>query len=156
MILKSGITQYFADLIYGSTKYPFGGFKPWVVWGYFSSCEQGRFQKLFFNELRMQGFRRTIWQLIFPGQVAGLVKKIPVQQNGVNEYHVRFYEDGIIDCELEVSRFERLHWSGPRQHGSELLVELLNNSASLTCDETKEKIKKLFGEKSYADNCLRK
>lgn len=147
--------QYFADLIYGSTKYAFGGLKPWVVWGCFSSCEQGQCQKVFFNELLAQGFRRTIWQLIFPGQIAGLVKKIPSRQDGIDEYHIRFYDDGTIDCELEVSRFNRLHWSGTRQYDIEILKEYLRNSMTIECDDAKEKIKKLFGEKSYAKNCLR-
>ena len=153
--MKRGLFQYTADLFYGATKYPFGGIKPKVVLGYFSSCKTGRNQKIFFEELRYQGFKRTIWQLVFPGQTAGLVKKIPMQLNGVNEYHVRFYDDGTIDCEVEISRFDSLHWIGPRQHGTEMLENILDNSVIITCERTKEKIKKLFGKKPYSEKCLR-
>ena len=153
--MKRGLFQYIADLWYGATKYPFGALKPRVVLGYFSSCEIGHNQKLFFNELRSQGFRRTIWQLVFPGQIAGLIKKTPRQQNGINEYHVRFYNDGTIDCELEIARFDSLHWIGPRQDGKEILEKLINESAIIKCDKTKERIKQLFGNKPYSENCLR-
>jgi len=153
--MKRGLFQYIADLWFGATKYPFGALKPKVVLGYFSSCEIGYNQELFFNELRSQGFKRTIWQLIFPGQTAGLIKTIPRQQNGINEYHVRFYNDGTIDCELEVARFDSLHWIGPRQHGKEILEKLIDESATISCSETKVKIKKLFGDKPYLKNCLR-
>ncbi|EKE18653.1 MAG: hypothetical protein ACD_9C00269G0003 [uncultured bacterium] len=153
--MKRGLFQYIADLWYGATKYPFGGLKPKVVLGYFSSCEVGYNQKLFFDELRSQGFKRTIWQLIFPGQIAGLIKNIPRQSNGTNEYHIRFYNDGTIDCELEIARFDRLHWVGPRQRGVETLEKLIDESATIKCIETREKIKKLFGDKPYSENCLR-
>ena len=111
-------------------------------------------QKLFFQELRSQEFKRTVWQLIFPGQVAGLIKPIPVQVDGVNEYHVRFYDDGIIDCELEVARFNSMHWTGARQHGGELLEGLLEKSVFITCNQTKGKIRKLFGTKPYTNYCI--
>lgn len=114
-------------------------------------------QKIFFAVLLKEDFRRTPFQLVFPGQTAGLVKK---PDNGcVDEYHVRFYEEGTIDCEKEKGRFHSSHYAGPRTHQLELLEEILerNNLAinNLGSDYT-EKIRQLFGEKHYSEMCVRK
>lgn len=153
--MKRGIKNYLLDLYYGATKYPCGWSNPKVVCGYFTLNYNGYLRRLFFQELCSQGFKRTFWQLVFPGQTAGLIKSIPVQANGVNEYHVRFYNDGIIECELEVSRFNSLHWHGHRLHGEELLDNILKKSIFIMYDETKEEIRKLFGTKPYTANCSR-
>ena len=95
--MKRKPLSYIADFYHGATRHPFGGMKPHVVLGRFPKNEIGRYQKLFFDELRSQGFKRTVWQLIFPGQIAGIINFIPVQIDGTNEYHVKFYNDGTID-----------------------------------------------------------
>lgn len=104
--------------------------------------------------MQAQGFKRTIWQLIFPGQIAGLIKSVPEQKEN-NEYHVRFYNDGIIDCELEFARFNSMHWIGQRIHSSKFLEDLLDNALLIKCPKSKEKIKELFGKKQYSNECLR-
>lgn len=147
--------SYLADLCYGATQHPCGLIRPKVVLGHFTRDENGRHQELFFRELQQQGFRRTIWQLIFPGQTAGLIKRIPPRPDGANEHHVRFYDDGIITCETEVDRFSSLHWAGPRRDGIEILTGILNQAVTITVSDTREKIRRLFGTKNYSESCTR-
>ena len=153
--MKRNPLHYLDDLYYGATKYPCGWLKPEVVWGTFPTTKVGDLQKSFFYELRAQGFKRTPWQLVFPGQIAGVIKTIPPETDGINEYHVRFYNDGIIDCELEFARFHSMHWAGPRRDGTTLLHSLIDNAVSISSQETKTRIKELFGSKDYSKNCLR-
>ena len=94
--------------------------------------------------------------MVFPNQTAGLVKKIPPTADGVDEYHIRFYSDGVIDCELEVNRFNGWHWVGPRKHGNYLLENILNNEIKDLSAEANEKIRKQFGAKPYSDTCVRR
>ena len=116
---------YVVDVLYGATRFPTGWVKPSVVRGFFSNTPEGELQQLFFQELLRLGFRRTSWQLIFPDQTAGLIKSVPPSESGANQFHVRFYEDGTIDCEFEVSRFNILHWRGVRIQDATLLDEFL-------------------------------
>ncbi len=146
--------SYIADLLYGATKYPNGLLKPKVVKGYFSDNQFGKLQKIFFNELLLCGFKRTYWQIVFPGQIASLVKDVTDDHNGINEYHTRFYDDGTIDCEIEVGRFNSNHWVGPRNNGIKFLKEILEQMTSVP-PETKGGIQKLFGVKGYSHKCSR-
>ena len=123
--------------------------------GIFAKDERAEHQKIFFEQLLGLNFRRTPWQLVFPGQTAGLVKRIPPDLDGINEYHVRFYNDGIVDCEREVDRFSRSHWAGPRHQGTELLETLLGEMCHLPV-HTRDIIQTLFGTKTYSHNCIRK
>ncbi len=110
---------------------------------------------MFFNELLKIGFRKTPWQLVFPNQTAGLIQRIEPLEDGTDEYHVRFYSDGVIDCELEVNRFNGWHWAGQRKHGTYLLERVLENINNLSSDE-KDVIKRQFDVKHYSNNCIRK
>jgi len=47
-----------------------------------------------------EGFRDTLLQFWKPGQVFGLVKPL----DDTYEIHVRGYQDGTLDAEIEVSR----------------------------------------------------
>ena len=156
MIHGRQVFSYILDFVYGSIQYPSGWFKPAVTQGYFNDDEIGRYQKIFFDELLRLGFRRTYWQLVFPNQTAGLVKKLPPGTDGVDEYHVRFYSDGVIDCELEVNRFNGWHWVGPRKHGIHLLEQLLDNEMKGLPVHISIPIRRQFGEKPYTDTCIRK
>ncbi|MBI2573703.1 hypothetical protein HYV86_07595 [Candidatus Woesearchaeota archaeon] len=148
-------TDYVLDLAYGATRYPCALLLPHVYVGHFAKDERAEHQKIFFEQLLGLNFHRTPWQLVFPGQTAGLIKRIPPSLDGINEYHVRFYNDGVIDCELEVDRFSRNHWAGPRQQGAELLETLLEGMNHLPA-HTKDIIQTLFGSKHYSGNCVRK
>jgi len=153
--MKRDLLNYITDFYHGATKYPCGWFKPVVVLGHFRPDEVGNLQRIFFSELRAQGFKRTPWQLVFPGQTAGIIKLISIQEDGVNEYHVRFYNDGVIDCELEVARFDSMHWVGPRRYGVEILNDLIDQAITIPCEQTRDRIKKLFAVKQYSEHCIR-
>ena len=144
---------YVVDVIYGATRFPMGWVKPKVVRGYFPTTEAGHLQKVFFKELLGLGFRRTFWQLIFPDQIAGVIKTVPMTESGANQFHIRFYEDGVIDCEFEMSRFNVLHWRGIRIQDESLLEEFLAHM-NLSF-EMKDALRSLFGKKAYAELCIR-
>ena len=109
------ILQYLADTAHAVREYPFGWIKSSVVCGYFSDDENGKYQQVFFDALLAHGFTRTYWQLVFPGQTAGLIRKIDPPQNEMDEIHVRFYDDGVIAAELEYGRFSVGHWREKRE-----------------------------------------
>ena len=155
MVHGKNVIEYGLDLIYGAKQYPCGWLRSKVVKGYFSDNEPGKLQQLFFESLLQKGFKRTNWQLVFPDQTAGLVKRIPPDLNGVDEYHVRFYSDNVIDCELEVNRFNGWHWTGSRLHGVGFLENILTEIDSLNETE-KQKIREQFKIKPYSDYCVRK
>ncbi len=139
------------------SKYPCALFRPKVFVGYFGSEKHHTHQKSFFDSLLKIGFRRTFWQLVFTEQTAGLIKRIPLDETGVNEYHIRFYKDGIIECELEMDRWSSKHWTGPRIHkeeGKKLLIQILEELKD-TSNNEKEELLKLFGTKSYTLECVR-
>ena len=76
-----------------------------------------------YRTLKDLGFKETVWQLIFDGQVAGLV--LPFN-SGFSEIHVRFYDDRIF-AELELSRSSILHFLFPLYDANGYLRELLRN-----------------------------
>lgn len=104
---------------------------------------------MFFKTLLKSGFKRTPFQLVLPGQTAGLVKRITPRHDGANEYHIRFYEDGTIECEVEYHRFHVKHWSGARRKDRELLEIIFNETCGDFGEEVSLKIKQLFGTKTY-------
>ena len=110
--------------------------------------------KIFYEELLQKGFRRTIWQIVFPGQIAGIVRGAESHEGGINECHVRFYEDGTIHSELEVSRFDGGHWSGPREDGSDYLEGVIRQEIFLN-GEMQKKIIDLIGKKDFSTEVTR-
>ena len=150
--------SYFADLIYGATKYPSAWFKVSVFVGTFGNSKNHILQKEVYEHLLKIGFRRTFWQLVFPGQTAGLVKKISIAKGMANEYHVRFYEDGIIECELEVDRWSLGHWTGPRfsqKRGEELFLLILDQECRGLPLDIKKEAQRLVGSKDFTNRCVR-
>src|SRR5437870_4310024 len=67
------VITYLADFAYGATKYPCAWFRPSVYRGRFGDTESQLLQRAVYDRLLRNGFRRTFWQLIFPGQIAGIV-----------------------------------------------------------------------------------
>lgn len=147
--LASDISTYFADVHQYARMYPWALFRPRVVRGHFSDKEHHRYQEIFFNILLGAGFTRTSWQLVFPGQIAGLIKRIPPRVDGANEYHVRFYDDGTIDCELEHHRFHLRHWTGARQKSTNFLEDLLDQHGKHFSAEARQRVRLLFGTKEW-------
>ncbi|ASJ02924.1 hypothetical protein A3L09_06470 [Thermococcus profundus] len=68
--------------------------------------------------LRREGFQDTLLQVQKPGQVFGLVKRL----NPPWEMHVRGFEDGHLEAEIEISRdyLEHLNDSYRRSAATEL------------------------------------
>lgn len=145
--------SYILDVWYGMTQFPSGWAKPAVVRGYFDECQDGELQERFFTALLDQGFKRTPWQLILPEQTAGLIKKIETTPEGGNQFHVRFYSDGTIDCELEAHNFSLSHWSGYRVKDANLLYQFLEESD--IPKKFHDDIEKLFGSKDYSHSVVR-
>ncbi|MSR85967.1 hypothetical protein EXS74_01060 [Candidatus Woesearchaeota archaeon] len=134
------------DFLSATTKYPNGFTQPKVTLGYFDNSGVGVLQRMFFDELLGFSFYRTPWQLVFPGQTAGLVRKAGVSI----EHHVRFYNDGIIDLEEEHGRFRFSHYTGKREHRKDVLEGLLQ--ASVIGRTWGDRIQPLFGEKRYNES----
>jgi len=69
--------------------------------------------------LLAEGFKDTMLQIVKPGQVFGLVKRL----SDVWEMHVRGFEDGALESEIEVFReyFEHLDDRYRKDATSELL-----------------------------------
>jgi hypothetical protein len=148
------LASYILDVWFGARQFPSGWAKPAVVRGYFEEAsEEAQLQELFFEALLAQGFRRTPWQLILPEQTAGLIKKVRATPEGGNQYHVRFYSDGTIDCELEAHNFSIHHFSGYRVKDHNLLYQFLE--ASKLPFEHRQRVQELFGTKTYEKSPIR-
>ncbi len=130
-----GKLPYLLDLLYGVTKYPWGPMRPDVIRGIFPNDENGRLQKILFEELLKIGFRKTIFQLILPRQTAGLVKK----HSDTHELHVRMYNNGLVDCELEVGRFRGWHFVGQHEQRPDILEQIMQEITGIS-EEVRGKI----------------
>lgn len=82
-----------------------------------------------YQKLKNIGFRETLWQYIFHGQIGGLVMPF---NSGKNEIHVRFYKKRIF-AEYEIGRYYVSHFLGRRYNANDYLYELLSND--LTVEE---------------------
>ena len=147
--MERRIRHWGLDFLYATARYGNGFTHPKATLGYFDTDGKGVLQKMFFDELLLFSFYRTPWQLVFPGQTAGLVRKAGI---GI-EHHVRFYDDGIIDLEEEQGRFSLSHYAGRREHRPEVLEGLLQ--ASIIGKDWGDRIRPLFGKKDYDQQCIR-
>ena len=73
--------------------------------------------------LIQEGFQDTILQLRKPGQVFGLIKKL----DNTWEIHVRGFEDGRLESEIEISRDYFEHFSDEyRTEATSELTQILD------------------------------
>ncbi len=72
--------------------------------------------------LLAEGFHNTAWQLEPEGQVWGRVKDL---DDGW-QWHVRAFEDGRLEAEIEVGRWYLEHLSHPSQPAIKELADLLD------------------------------
>ena len=79
-----------------------------------------------YYSLKRAGFRETVWQIIYSGQLAGIV--LPLEK-GTKEIHVRFYKD-VIEAELEVGRYYLQHFIKPRYQAESLIINILKQYLS--------------------------
>lgn len=80
-----------------------------------------------YNALKRRGFRETYWQVVYPGQIGGLIRN---PRRGFLELHVRFYEDHRIYAELEVARWALAHFFMHRMFANEHLIAMLAHDLS--------------------------
>lgn len=127
MTSRELVVTYVRDVRTYAVMHPWALWRPSIVRGYFPHEELGKYQKMFFDALLNNGFRRTRWQVVLPGQTAGLIKRVPKRSDGVSQLHVRFHEDGSIECEAERHNFDMRHWSGTRYRSVDLLEKILQD-----------------------------
>ncbi len=63
---------------------------------------------------------------------------------------------GLIDCELEVDRWSKGHWTGMRESKVELLHSILEKHGDDFSQDIKEALKGMFNEKHFYLQCTRK
>ncbi|MDR3571859.1 MAG: hypothetical protein P4L81_06770 [Candidatus Pacebacteria bacterium] len=141
---KSLVYSYLHDVRHNIRTFPWALWRPHVVHGYFPNKKSGRYQKIFFKLLLKDGFRRTRWQLVLPGQTAGLIKRVSKRSDGTDQFHIRFYANGSIDCEVEHHNFDLRHWSGARYASVDELHEILRSHEEHLGETLAGEIKKLF------------
>lgn len=71
------------------------------------------------------GFRETIWQFVYSGQIGGLVR---TYGRGLIEVHIRFFEDDAIFAELEIGRTGLAHFLNRRIFANSHIIKLLEKS----------------------------
>lgn len=151
---RKNIFSYILDHGYSLMRFNPACMHPMVVRGYFAQSERGYLQQLFFQELLNLGFQRTVWQLVLPGQTAGLVCKVENPESEfLYQYHVRFYDDGTIDCEYEPHNFSLHHLSGDRIVDASLLIQFLEQS--ILREELRQSIGELFTTKEHNWSAIR-
>ncbi len=143
------LVQYVKDLKHTVDNFETGLSRKDVVKGYFVENEQGRIQSLVYNRLLDAGFKRTALQIVFPGQTAGLIRKIDPPIQGMDEIHVRFYDDGIISAELEYGRFSLGHYRESRENGTAELTKIINQEISRLSGEEKKNIQQQVLHRDY-------
>ncbi len=143
------LVQYVKDIKYTIDNFETGLSRKDVVKGYFTETESGRNQSLAYNYLLNSGFKRTALQIVFPGQTAGLIRKITPPVNGMDEIHVRFYDDGIISAESEHGRFSLGHYRKSREDGTNELVKIINHETADLSTEEKKNICQQISHRDY-------
>ncbi len=150
------VLAYLFDVRDNVRNYPWALWRPRIVRGYFPESARGRYQRAFFDLLLKNGFRRTRWQLILPGQIAGLIKRVSKRSDGTDQFHVRFYENGTIDCEVEHHNFDLRHWSGARYDSVDELENILRSSLHELGETMTEEIRRMFVVKPDYMEAIRK
>lgn len=80
-----------------------------------------------YQSLKNIGFRETYWQFVYPGQIGGLIK---CPRNKLVEFHVRFFEGGMIYAEFELGRSVLLHFLGHRYYLNRYIVRKIQSGLS--------------------------
>lgn len=153
---RSLVVAYIRDVRHNVRTYPWALWRPRIVRGHFPHTTLGRYQKIFFDLLVRNGFRRTRWQLVLPGQTAGLIKRVSKRSDGTDQFHVRFYENGTIDCEVEHHNFDLRHWSGTRYDSVELLERIVAENVHQLGETLAQEICRLFVVKPDYMEAIRK
>ncbi len=147
--LITELATFGIECVHSIMQHPFALQKPKSYWGLFPKTEEGQDQKELFDALLKVGYKRTPFQLVFPGQRAGIIRKMRPNEIGYDEHHIRFHDKGLIQSELEFSRYDSRHFSGDRVDGNDHLREIIESELDLE-EELKEKLYTQFGQTNYA------
>lgn len=63
--------------------------------------------QVIYEALKKRGFKETYWQVVYPGQIGGLIRN---PGNNILQFHVRFFSHGMIYAEFELGRSALLHF----------------------------------------------
>lgn len=75
-----------------------------------------------YRALRRAGFRETYWQFVYAGQIGGLIKN---PGHTLIEFHVRFFDGGMMYAEMELGRSVLLHFLSPRCYINHYLIRTI-------------------------------
>ncbi|MDR3410744.1 MAG: hypothetical protein P4L87_07345 [Formivibrio sp.] len=81
-----------------------------------------------YRALKNVGFRETYWQFVYPGQIGGLIKS---PRNNLVEFHVRFFDNGMIYAEFELGRSALLHFLGHRLYLNRYIAGKIQSQLSV-------------------------
>lgn len=98
----------------------FGVLKPWVC---LRPALTSNYHRAIYRALLSIGYRETVWQYIFDGQIGGLVRP------GTDDIHIRFYDDRLF-AEIEISRAFVSHFYGPRFNAKKIILHQLEGHVS--------------------------
>ena len=90
-----------------------------------------------YDALKRAGFRETIWQYVYRGQLGGLI--LPLHDGQV-EIHVRFYRD-TIEAEIEIGRHTLGHFVHPRYQAESIVLSMIQGHLS---DGALDRARRLF------------
>lgn len=96
-------------------------------------------KKWVYQKLKEIGFKETVWQFVYNGQIGGLIYLV---DNGHKEIHVRFFEK-FIEAEIEVGRNYINHFIAPRYQAEKLVLKMLANKMN---SNEYDRIKTMFRE----------
>jgi hypothetical protein len=77
-----------------------------------------------YEALKSAGFKETYWQFVYPGQIGGLVQNA---RGTLIEFHVRFFENGLIYAEMEIGRSASLHLINRRLYINYYIIKKLHS-----------------------------
>lgn len=80
-----------------------------------------------YKALQECGFKETLWQFVYPGQIGGLVRN---PNHNFLELHVRFFDDEMIYGEIELGRSVLLHFVNRRLFINRYLEKMLGSKLS--------------------------
>lgn len=75
-----------------------------------------------YTALKEIGFRETRWQVLYPGQIGGLIRS---RRGSLLEIHVRFFRQNMVYAELEIGRSTLLHFLIEPRFANNYVISLL-------------------------------
>jgi hypothetical protein len=96
-------------------------------WGEMGEEERRRYLEIVRHAFEKEGYRSTMFQWRHRGHAYGLIKDL-----GDKQIHVRVYDNGIIDAEMEIHKRYLQHLYSPRPSAHKEVVEVLRKHGVLS------------------------